>query len=101
MTHTKSRLLLDFSRGAQRVSPVCCGLLLWFRWEWREKVYQSPHGRDGQPPSFPLQSLISKGQWYQWLFHAYSLVKKTIAEDGSFHRDPIYSHPCQCIDGPD
>ena len=24
---TKSRLLLDFSRGAQRVSPVCCGLM--------------------------------------------------------------------------
>ena len=27
-SYTKSSLLLDFSRGAQRVSPVCCGLLL-------------------------------------------------------------------------
>ena len=28
-------------------------------------------------------------------------LKKPIAEDGSFQRDPLYSHPCQCIDGPD
>ena len=26
-SYTKSRLLLDFRRGAQRVSPVCCGLM--------------------------------------------------------------------------
>ena len=29
--YTKSCLLLHLSRGAQRVSPVCCGMLLWFR----------------------------------------------------------------------
>ena len=45
--HTKSRLLLDFSRGAQRVSPVCCVLPLWFRWGGCEKVDPYPHGRDG------------------------------------------------------
>ena len=50
--NAKSRLLLDFSRGAQRVSPVCCGLLLWFRWAGCEKVDQSPHGRDGHAPLF-------------------------------------------------
>jgi hypothetical protein len=70
-SNTKSRLLLDFRRGAQRVSPVCCGLLLWFRWAGCEKVDQSPHGRDGHAPPFPLQSPISKGQWYntkiRWL----------------------------------
>ena len=51
-SNTKSRLLLDFRRGAQRVSPVCCGLLLWFRWAGCEKVDQSPHGRDGHAPFF-------------------------------------------------
>ncbi len=50
--YTKSLLLLDFGRGAQRVSPVCCGLLLWFRWRGCEKVDQSPHGRDGHAPLF-------------------------------------------------
>ena len=50
--YTKSRLLLDFSRGAQRVSPVCCVLLLWFRWGGCEKVDPYPHGRDGHAPLF-------------------------------------------------
>ena len=62
MTHTKSRLLLDLSRGAQRVSPVCCGLLLWFRWARGEKVDQSPHGRDGHAPFFSAAKSNFKGQ---------------------------------------
>ena len=49
---TKIRLLLDFSRGAQRVSPVCCVLPLWFRWGGCEKVDPYPHGRDGHAPLF-------------------------------------------------
>ena len=58
--NTKSRLLLDFSRGAQRVSPVCCGLLLWFRWAGCEKVDQSPHGRDAHAPlAFASHTLSS------------------------------------------
>ena len=49
-SNTKSRLLLDFRRGAQRVSPVCYGQLLWFRWAGCENADQSPHGRDGHAP---------------------------------------------------
>ncbi len=59
--YTKSRLLLDFRRGAQRVSPVCCGLLLWFRWAGRENVDQSPHGRDGHAPPFSAAKSNFKG----------------------------------------
>jgi len=50
--NTKSRMLLDFRRGAQRVSPVCCGVLLWFRWAGCGQVDQCPHGRDGHAPFF-------------------------------------------------
>ena len=37
----------------------------WLRWVGCEQVGQSPHGRDGHVPSFALQSLISKCQWYK------------------------------------
>ncbi len=57
--HTKSRLLLDFSRGAQRVTPVCRGLM----GRMRESRPVSTRPRRPCPP-FPLQSPISKGQWY-------------------------------------
>jgi len=71
--NAKSRLLLDFSRGAQRVSPirrlyeleappVCCGLM----GRVRESRPVSTRPRRPCPP-FPLQSPISKGQWYDLL----------------------------------
>ena len=44
-------MLLDFSRGAQRVPPVCCALLLGSDGQGVSK-YQSPHGRDGHDPFF-------------------------------------------------
>ena len=43
-------MLLDFWKGAQRVSPVCCGLLLGSAGQDCEQVGQSPHGRDGHAP---------------------------------------------------
>ena len=56
---TKNRLLLDFSRGEQRVSPVCCGLM------GRVRESRPVFTRPRRPcPPFPLQSPISKGQWY-------------------------------------
>ena len=61
--NTKSRLLLDFSRGAQRVPPVCCGLM----GRVRESRPVSTRPRRPCPP-FPLQSPISKGQWYKRYF---------------------------------
>ena len=59
--YTKSSLLLDFSRGAQRVSPVCCVLLLWFRWGGCEKVDPYRHGRDGHAPPFSAAKSNFKG----------------------------------------
>ena len=62
---TKIRLLLDFSRGAQRVSPVCCGLLLSSDGYAARKQTSLHTTGTAMPPSFALQSLISKGQWYK------------------------------------
>ena len=76
MTHTKSRLLLDLSRGAQRVSPVCCGLLLWFRWARGEKVDQSPHGRDGHAPFYSAAKSDFKGTMVSMAFPRVFLGQK-------------------------
>ena len=72
--HTKSRLLLDFSRGAQRGSPVCCDPM----GRVRESRPVSTRPRRPCPP-FPLQSPISKGQWYNSRFEVFSL-KDSLAE---------------------
>ena len=63
MSDTKSRLLLDFSRGAQRGSTIrrlyepearLCAAVCSFGSAGKggEKVDQSPHGRDGHGPLF-------------------------------------------------
>jgi hypothetical protein len=44
---TKSSLLLDFRRGAQRVPPVCFGVLFGANRNGEEQAALSPHGRDG------------------------------------------------------
>jgi hypothetical protein len=62
---TKSRLLLDFSRGAQRVSPVCCGLLLGYDGYAVSGETSLHTAESAMPPSFAVQSLISKGQWFE------------------------------------
>jgi len=47
---TKSSLLLDFRRGAQRVPPVCFGVLFGANRNGEEQAALSPHGRDGHAP---------------------------------------------------
>ena len=78
--HTKSRLLLDLSRGAQRVSTSRrCRLCAAVRWAGCEKADQvSTRPRRPCPP-FLLQSPISKGQWYNSRFEVFSL-KDSLAE---------------------
>ncbi|NBS52351.1 MAG: hypothetical protein EBS96_07000 [Spartobacteria bacterium] len=44
---SKSSLLLDFRRGAQRVPPVCFGVLFGANRNGGEQAALSPHGRDG------------------------------------------------------
>jgi len=48
--YTKSSLLLDFRRGAQRVPPVCFGVLFGANRNGEEQAALSPHGRDGHAP---------------------------------------------------
>jgi len=43
-SNTKSRLLLDFRRGAQCVSPVCIGVLLGSDGQGASKADQAQHG---------------------------------------------------------
>ena len=59
-------MLLDFWKGAQRVSPVCVGVFLGSARQGARAsrpVFTRP--RRPCPLSFALQSPISKGQWYK------------------------------------
>ena len=57
---TKSSLLLDFRRGAQCVPPVCVVVLLGSDGEGASKWPSLKTAETAVPPSFALQSLISK-----------------------------------------
>jgi hypothetical protein len=58
--NTKSSLLLDFRRGAQCVPPVCVVVLLGSDGEGASKWPSLKTAETAVPPSFALQSLISK-----------------------------------------
>ena len=69
--YTKNSLHLDFRRGAQRVSPirrlyepeappVCVGVLLGCDGQGASKWPSLNTAETAVPPSFALQSLISK-----------------------------------------
>ncbi len=63
-SNTKRSMLLDFSRGVQGASPVCVGVLLGCDGQSASKWPSLKTAETAVPPSFALQSLVSKWQWY-------------------------------------
>ena len=74
--NTQLRMTFKLKMTVLRVSPVCCGLM----GRVRESRPVSTRPRRPCPP-FPLQSSISKGQWYKRL--------RAQSSCGSFHASSI------------
>ena len=69
VTDPKSSMLLDFRRGAQGVSPsrrhrLCAAVCSFGSDGQGARKQTSLHTAETAMPPFPLQSPISKGQWY-------------------------------------
>ena len=61
VSYTKSRLLLDCSRGAQRVSPVCVGVLLGYDGQGAKKQTSLRMAETAVPPFFSASKSNFKG----------------------------------------